>query len=245
MTIAFILSIFFAALVSGWHCVLMCGGIATAVESPVRIVNYRQLAFEQMLMHSGRLGIYTILGAFAGWSGATIWQQSLLPVQRSMYALAAVLLLIQAGLLSRGKVATPGRLEVWVSARTARLWQFVTRMMIKQRDGVSGHYHWYGRLLAGAVWGLVPCGLIYSVLPYAFLSGNAQSGALVMLAFGLGTLPNLMLISGFSARLASLGHSNKARYLAALLMVATGVFGLYRALTLSDAMLRGGFCLTL
>jgi sulfite exporter TauE/SafE len=93
------------------------------------------------------------------------------------------------------------------------------------------------------VWGLVPCGLIYSVLPLAFLSGDPASGALLMLAFSLGTLPNLLLISGFSARLASWGHQAWARYLAAGLMLITGLFGLYRAFTLPNDLLKGGFCI--
>lgn len=244
MTTAFIFSIFLGALVSGWHCALMCGGIAVAIESPVRITTSRRLAIEQLVMHLGRIGIYTILGAIAGFLGATIWQQSMLPVQRALFLLAALLLLLQAVLLFRGQAVNPSRFEAWVTAKTAKLWQWLTQMVVQHGKKTIAEFSWTGRLLAGAVWGLVPCGLIYSVLPYAFLAGNGASGALVMLAFGLGTLPNLLLISGFSARLAAVGHSQWTRYLAALLMAVTGLFGLYRALTLSDAMLRGGFCLT-
>ena len=244
MTTAFILSIFLGALVSGWHCALMCGGIAVAIESPVRIATSRRLAVEQLVMHLGRIGIYTILGAIAGFLGATIWQQSLLPLQRAMFVLAALLLLLQSILLLRGRATNPGKIEAWVSAKTAKLWQALTALIVRHGKKTIAEFSWSGRLLAGAVWGLVPCGLIYSVLPYAFLSGNGWSGAMVMFAFGLGTLPNLLLISGFSARLAGLGHSQWACYLAATLMAATGIFGLYRAFTLSDAMLRGGFCLT-
>jgi hypothetical protein len=52
-----------------------------------------------------------------------------------------------------------------------------------------------------------------------------------------------MLISGFSARIAAWGHQAWARYLAAGLMIFTGLFGLYRAVTLPDALLKGGFCI--
>jgi sulfite exporter TauE/SafE len=102
---------------------------------------------------------------------------------------------------------------------------------------------YWGRFLSGLIWGLVPCGLIYGVLPLAFLSGDPISGVLLMLAFGLGTLPNLLLISGFSARIAALGHQAWARYFAASLMLGTGLLGLYRAFTLPDALLKGGFCI--
>jgi uncharacterized protein len=85
--------------------------------------------------------------------------------------------------------------------------------------------------------------LIYSILPLAFLSGDGISGGLLMLAFGLGTLPNLLLISGFSAHLAAWGHQAWARYIGAGLMIFTGLLGLYRAFTLPDALLKGGFCI--
>lgn len=243
MTMALLLSIFLAALVSGWHCALMCGGIAVAVETPMRIVSRQRLMLEQLLMHLGRIMTYAALGWLAGAVGALFWQQQWLPLQRLMFALAAMLLLVQAVLLWRRAASGTSRLEAWLTAITARWWQGLTRIIMANNRDVSHMTSLRGRLLAGVVWGLVPCGLIYGVLPYAFLSGSGWSGASVMLAFGLGTLPNLLLISGFSARLAGMGHQRWARYVAASLMGATGVFGLYRAATLTDDMLRGGICL--
>jgi sulfite exporter TauE/SafE len=247
MTIALLLAVFLGALVSGWHCALMCGGIAVAIESPVRVVSRKRLMLEQLVMHLGRIGTYTLLGGLAGLIGARLWQQDWLPIQRLMFALAACLLLFQAYLISRGGNLRQARWEVWLSARTGMLWQKLSQKMVESGRTASltnswAANSWHGRLVAGMVWGLVPCGLIYSVLPLALLSGSGWSGAALMLAFGLGTLPNLLLISGFSARLAGMGHRPWARYAAASLMAATGGYGLYRAATLSDAMLRAGFC---
>jgi sulfite exporter TauE/SafE len=64
-----------------------------------------------------------------------------------------------------------------------------------------------------------------------------------MLAFGLGTLPNLLLISGLTARLASWAHWVGLRYAVAALMILTGILGLYRAWTLPLDLIRGGFCI--
>lgn len=240
MTTALLLSIFLATLVSGWHCALMCGGIAVAVEAPVRLVSKRRLAIEQFFMHLGRISSYTVLGALAGIIGAALWQQQWLPVQRTMFALAASLLIFHGTLIWRRNKPVQGKWETWLAEKTAAVWQPLTSRIVRRgqdfRDTLSG------RWMAGMVWGLVPCGLVYGVLPFAFLAGNGWTGASVMLAFGLGTLPNLLLISGFSARLAQAGHQSWARYMAAGLMVGTGGVGLYHALTLSDAMLRGGFC---
>lgn len=242
MTIALLLAVFLGALVSGWHCALMCGGIAVAIENPARVVSRKRLMLEQLVMHLGRIATYTLLGGLAGLIGARLWQQDWLPIQRLMFAVAACLLLLQAYLLSRGRNLKQARWEVWLSARTAKLWQKLSQKLVESGRTGSLTYSWRGRLAAGAVWGLVPCGLIYSVLPLALLSGSGWAGAALMLAFGLGTLPNLLLISGFSARLAEMGHRPWARYAAASLMAATGGYGLYLAATLSDAMLRAGFC---
>jgi sulfite exporter TauE/SafE len=100
------------------------------------------------------------------------------------------------------------------------------------------------RWFSGMVWGLVPCGLVYSVLPLAFLSGDALTGAALMLAFGLGTLPNLLLISKFSAVLTQFGQYVWVRYIAAGLLLSAGIFGLYRAWYLPEALLKGGFCIS-
>lgn len=244
MTTALLLTIFLGALVSGWHCALMCGGIAVAIENQVRIVTRQRLMLEQIVMHLGRVAMYVLLGSLAGALGAVIWQQNWLPVQRFMFALAATLLLVNAWWLARGSRNASNRFEAWLTATTAGAWKKLTYSLTQKGRDASHLTTLHGRLMAGMLWGLVPCGLIYAVLPYAFLAGSAGAGASVMLAFGLGTLPNLLLISGFSARLAGMGHSNWARYLAAGLMTGTGLFGLYRAVTLGDDMLRGGFCLT-
>lgn len=244
MTTALLLTIFLGSLVSGWHCALMCGGIAVAMENPVRIVTRRRLMLEQLVMHIGRIAMYAALGGLAGAVGAVLWQQRWMPVQRTLFVLAAVLLLVNAWWLAHGSRNANNRFEAWLAAATAGIWKKLTERLSAQ-GAVSGKLTTlHGRLLAGMVWGLVPCGLIYAVLPYALLSGGAAAGASLMLAFGLGTLPNLLLISGFSARLAGISHRDWARYLAAGLMAGTGLFGLYRAATLTDDMLRGGFCLT-
>ena len=57
------------------------------------------------------------------------------------------------------------------------------------------------RYLPGMVWGFTPCALVYSVLPVALLAGSAQAGALVMLAFGVGTMPNLLAAGWLIVRL--------------------------------------------
>lgn len=116
----------------------------------------------------------------------------------------------------------------WLSSKIATYWaKYLGRM-------ASGPSRWF----IGMLWGLVPCGLVYSVLPLAFLSGDVFTGAALMLAFGLGTLPNLLLISKFSAVLTQFGQYRWVRYLAASLLLIAGGFGLYRAWVLPEALLK-------
>ena len=99
-------------------------------------------------------------------------------------------------------------------------------------------------LALGALWGWVPCGMVYSVLLAAMLTGSPWSGAAVMLAFGLGTLPALLAIGMAGARLRSWVKARGVRVTCGLIVLAFGVLGLIRA---GDGLARGwldAFCLT-
>jgi sulfite exporter TauE/SafE len=87
-----------------------------------------------------------------------------------------------------------------------------------------------GRMLAaGALWGWLPCGMVYSVLVTAMLSGSAVNGALVMLAFGLGTLPMLLGLGLAGARLRALLRMRGVRPACGALVLGFGLLGLARA----------------
>lgn len=245
------LSIFTSALVSGWHCVMMCGGVASWAESRViRLVSPKQMWLEQLVMHLCRIVTYMMLGGIAGYFGALVWQQDALPIQRIMFLIASGFLILQAYFLFFG--VKNGR------NRQFRLGSWSIFDTIEKKAGgfwakLAGRFHqatptsnWGKRVLMGLFWGLIPCGLVYSVLPIAFLSGSFTSGALLMGAMGLGTLPNLIMISGFvgqvAGKLVQAGHEVWMRRLAAGLMLLTGLLGIYHAFTLSDTFLKGGFC---
>ncbi|MBU3552871.1 MULTISPECIES: sulfite exporter TauE/SafE family protein [Polynucleobacter] len=237
LTTSLLLAVFLGALVSGWHCALMCGGIAAAIERPAALETplraKSEIFYLQLIMHLGRVTSYVLLGALAAWIGVVVWQQSFLPIQRSLFVLTS-LLLIYMGLrllgLGKSKGRTGGR---WLSTQIASYWaKYLGRF-------ASGPSRWF----SGMLWGLVPCGLVYSVLPLAFLSGDVVTGAALMLAFGLGTLPNLLLISKFSAALTQFAQYVWVRYFAVLLLFVAGSFGLYRAWVLPEALLKGGFCI--
>jgi sulfite exporter TauE/SafE len=87
-----------------------------------------------------------------------------------------------------------------------------------------------GRMLAaGALWGWLPCGMVYSVLVTAMLSGSAAGGALVMLAFGLGTLPMLLGLGLLGARQRAFLRMRAVRVACGALVLGFGLLGLARA----------------
>ena len=85
-------------------------------------------------------------------------------------------------------------------------------------------------LALGAVWGWLPCGMVYAVLLSAVATADPLEGMLVMAAFGLGTLPNVLGLTLAAQRVAGFLRHRAARYAGAALVAALGVFGLSFAL---------------
>ena len=243
LTISLVLAVFLGALVSGWHCALMCGGIAAAIERPAAGIHQArisllqsksQLFYLQLIMHLGRLTTYTLLGALAASLGVVVWQQNVISIQRPLFAFTSLVLIMMGVRLLRQNSTTRLGVGRWFGVKIASYWATY----------LGSYTGRTSRWFSGMVWGLVPCGLVYSVLPLAFLSGDVFTGAMLMLAFGLGTLPNLLLISTFSASLTQFSQYIWVRYLAAGLLLTAGIFGLYRAWYLPEALLKGGFCIS-
>jgi sulfite exporter TauE/SafE len=82
----------------------------------------------------------------------------------------------------------------------------------------------------GLLWGWLPCGLVYSALTTALATGSAIRGALAMLAFGLGTLPNLLLAGLLFSRFRRYAQARATRVISGLLVLGFGVYGIGRIL---------------
>jgi sulfite exporter TauE/SafE len=207
---------FLVGLLGGVHCVGMCGGIvaATGMHLPKRAGLPALLA-----NNLGRLASYTAAGALAGLAGsASLFAGDILPVQKLLYAVAQLMLIFLglhlAGLFSRVTLA----IEAAGGALWKRLGPKLARMLPPR--SLAG---WFA---AGALWGWLPCGLVYSVLIAALAQASAAHGALLMAAFGLGTLPNLLAM-GFAARRLQAWLSRPwVRRGAGLTVAAMGVWGL-------------------
>lgn len=229
-------SAFLLGLLGGTHCASMCGGIVTVLGARHRIIPIREVdaltgkplasgaaaasRMQPLAYNLGRITSYTVAGAIAGAAGSTAWLgRNMLPLQQYAFA-AANLVMIVLGLaliLGAGRLALLERLGAGAWKRLAPLAARVLRA-----QGLRG------AIAAGLVWGWVPCGMVYGVLVAALVSASALDGAALMLAFGLGTLPNLLALGWLVERGAGWLDHPGVRLAAGALVVAFGVAGLLR-----------------
>jgi len=235
-----IVAVFFVGLLGGVHCLGMCGsivGILTAQlpkPSPASgrgaerhtPVGVRTMIFAgarwpfHLAYNGGRLMSYAAAGALVGAVGqAGLLLRDQVPVQHLLFALSS-LMLIALGLYLSGSGALVRRVERLGGGLWRRI-QPLTRRLLPVRTLKHA-------LLLGMLWGWMPCGLVYSVLLTALASGSMQSGAAIMLAFGLGTLPNLLAIGLFWGRIRSWVQSPRVRLAAGLMVAGFGVYGLIK-----------------
>ena len=222
---------FAAGLLGGVHCAGMCGGIVGSLSAAARgPMLTRQLAF-----NAGRIGSYALAGLIAGALGA-LARQSLaaFSIQLALFVLANVLMLL-LGLYIAGWGRFLLRLEAAGGGLWRRLQPLARRLVpIDTTAKAAG---------AGALWGWIPCGLVYSMLTLALASGDAVSGALVMAAFGLGTLPNL-LVAGFAAqKLLAIRRIPWIRRGAGLAIMALAIVGFFRIPMISQHLSAAWQCL--
>ena len=187
------LAAFLAGLLGSAHCLGMCGGIAAALGLAAR--GHR--AWEPLLYHAGRLASYGAAGATAGALGAAVGFAFELSRWSAMLRLATAAVVVVIGLDI--SLAASARIK-WLRAPErwgALLWR---RLLPAKRSSLPGTPA-VRALVAGLLWGWLPCGLVYSVLVAAAVAGGAASGALTMVAFGLGTLPVMTGISYAGVRL--------------------------------------------
>ena len=175
--------------------------------------------WKQLTYNLGRIGSYTLIGGLVGAVGglglATLQTGAL---QQGLYLLANGLL-IAMGLYLMGL----SRLVSHIERLGKPLWQRIQPLMqtlLPVRSLPQA-------LLVGALWGWLPCGLVYSMLTWSAAAGSASGGALIMLSFGLGTLPTLFALGGLADRLRYWLTLRILRLGGALLLIAYGLHTLW------------------
>jgi len=213
-----IIAVFLVGLLGGVHCLGMCGsivGIFTAQLPKDRPRWPFHLAYS-----SGRIASYTVAGALVGTVGkAGLLMRDAVPVQHLLFALSS-LMLVMLGLYLAGLWSAVRRLEDLGSGLWKRLQPYTTKLLPVNSVPRA--------LALGVLWGWLPCGLVYSVLVTSLASGSTAQGALIMAAFGLGTLPNLLAIGLFWERCRQWVQSPRVRLMAGLVVMGFGVYGLIK-----------------
>ncbi len=210
------LTLFLLGFFGGTHCVGMCGGLSSAfaLQLPPHLNRIALI----VLLNLGRISSYVVIGLLVGLVGQVgISLDDTRAVQNGLYIAANILLLL-LGLYLAGISTAATKIEGIGKPIWKRLNPLLNKLLpIKSVPACFG---------VGVLWGWLPCGLVYSASLYALGSGNALHGGLYMLAFALGTLPNLLAMGIFAAQLKTFLQKRMVRLCAGLLVAGWAIWRL-------------------
>lgn len=234
MISAILVSAFVMGLLGSTHCVVMCGGIVGVLSGglvPLGRSGGSATARRVRLAlsyNAGRIASYAAAGALAGAFGALVDRVPVLRGAELGLRFAAGLVMLGLGLYLAG---------VWrrfalIERAGLPIWKHVeplARRLLPVRSMSAA-------LGLGALWGWMPCGLVYAALGLALASGSASSGVFTMIAFGAGTLPTLLAMGVVATRIAHAMRLVWVRRVAGMAILACGVLHVAAA----SAQIAGG-----
>lgn len=197
-------------LMGAGHCLGMCGGISIALGMGIKGKKKSLLLLSYNL---GRITSYACAGALAGL--LAYWGASYLALGPALRMSAAVLLILMGFY-----IAGWWKLLSWLERLGALLWRKIQPLA----NSCFPVKSLTKALLAGIIWGWLPCGLVYSALAYAATSANPLSAAAMMLTFGLGTTPAVLLGGVFPSVLTKILQGKVFRQLMGLILILYGVW---------------------
>ncbi len=225
-----------AGLIGGFHCVGMCGGIShllaklpslssektgeqTSAQRIIPIHTHssanpsKQTAY-LVFLHAGRITTYGLIGAAFGGLGAATMSWTWMNWASPYLFFFANILLLLLGLRLIG-VSLP-----WPWSGNQVFSSVSQALMPSMRQGSQHPF------LIGLAWGALPCGLTYAVAPFAILSGQAWSGAVLMVIFGIAALPHLLVTQLVSQQIKTLAVTHVIRAIVGLVLIGLALLGL-------------------
>jgi len=199
-------------LLGGGHCLGMCGGLMGALTLAIPPEQRGRRLRLLLAYNLGRILSYASAGLLLGLAG---WAVASSPAALALRVVAA-LLLIAMGLYLAGWWSGLTRIE----ALGRGLWRHIQPLASRLLP-VSSLPR---ALLLGALWGWLPCGLVYSTLLWAASQGNAGYSAALMLAFGLGTWPVLLATGLAAERVNALLRRRSVRVAGGVLVMLFGMW---------------------
>jgi len=207
-------------MLGGTHCVGMCGGIVTALTiglSNQKRNDGRRFFIFQLSYNIGRILTYTITGALVASIGAVSEHYGFGMQVRKILTLTAASVMIFLGLYLTGWWKTA---ILKIENIGSVLWRMI-EPLAKKFIPIRSISH---ALIAGILWGWLPCGLVYSALFLAMSANSILQGALIMWSFGVGTLPVLLGLGYVSTNFIAHLQKQWVRTTAGTIIFCFGIF---------------------
>ena len=211
---------FLIGVLGAGHCMGMCGGIAGLMN--LGQTSLKSSWLNPLFYNLGRIASYSLIGALIGGSLSTIIQFSginnSLAWLRVMSSLFMIILALYIGQWWQGLL------------HIEKIGQYIWKYISPIGQKLLPIKHPIYAIPFGFIWGWLPCGMVYSMLTWSAAAGSAEQGALVMLFFGLGTLPLMLAVGVSTGKLKVWIRRLFIRRLGASLLFIYGLFQLYQSI---------------
>jgi len=206
---------FSTGLMGSGHCIGMCGGLIAALS--LSVSGQKDGLVFHLLYHLGRLATYTLIGFIVGWIGSAIAYTDHFRLVSRVVLIGSDLFIILVGFGTAGAMRYLNVMHLELPATTP--------ILIRITRTIHSLPPWLAALPLGLVMGFIPCGFLYAVAITAAQTASAVKAASVMLGFGLGTIPALMLFGSATTWISDKGR-NWMLKVAGLLVAGMGMINL-------------------
>ncbi len=217
LTSAFLLGLF-----STIHCIGMCGGIigALSLSLPVEVRNNKPRLFIFVTTYNiGRITSYTLAGMAAGALGTGVLASTGFDQGHAVLRYLGVTMMVAVGIYLAGWLPQLAVIEK-IGVPLWKKLEPIGRKLMPVANLPKA-------LAYGMIWGWLPCGLVYFVLIWTLTAGGALHGALMMLAFGLGTLPTLLAAGFMTSWVTRFARNPTTRTIVGVLIIAMAIGSLF------------------
>ena len=209
------LAAFVMGIVGAGHCLAMCGGITTALAKAGDSSDFKRKSLVVLFYNLGRIGSYTIAGLLIGGFGQILYASLPFDVVNRVAPFLSGFLLVALGLYLAGWWHGLLVLEKLGAMWWRKIQPLSQRVLPVRRIDQA--------FFAGLLWGWLPCGLVYTALSWALVSGNAWRGAGIMLIFGIATLPSLWIMGMLAHNILAWSQKPMVRTMVGGLLIVFGI----------------------
>jgi len=174
---------FITGFLGSGHCLGMCGGIVTALS--LSKSGQRGTPLFHLLYNSGRLLTYGLIGLLVGWLGSLMAYTDTFEGITLWLLVASDIFIIVIGLGTAGAFKRFNIMQLEFSGPLQTMTAAVRRLQLIPKG--------FAALPLGLIFGFLPCGFLYAMAITAAQTASPIKASLVMIFFGLGTAPALLI----------------------------------------------------